>query len=146
MSKWSSAFRDPKWQKLRLQIMERDHFTCCGCGKHGDSSTLNAYHLVYEAGRAPWEYADDALATYCQQCYADRCDIIKKAIFENSNTSTDTLCSALLLVETYPLLCVRICDMIIDGIDIEDIEMILVSMSNIYRDGKRNIAEKEGAK
>jgi hypothetical protein len=69
MSKWSSAFRDSRWQKLRLEIMERDGWTCKSCGASGDGVTLNVHHAYYESGKAPWEYPTDTLVTWCEDCH-----------------------------------------------------------------------------
>ena len=69
MSKWSSAFRDSRWQKLRLEIMERDGWTCKSCGANGKGVTLNVHHAYYESGRAPWEYPTDTLVTWCEDCH-----------------------------------------------------------------------------
>ena len=69
MSKWSSAFRDSRWQKKRLEIMERDGWTCQSCGASGEGVTLNVHHVYYEAGKAPWDYSDDMLYTWCEGCH-----------------------------------------------------------------------------
>ena len=37
--------RDPRWQKKRLEIMERDDFTCVHC--QDNASTLNVHHGFY---------------------------------------------------------------------------------------------------
>lgn len=39
---------------MRLEIMERDKFTCCHC--RDTQKTLNVHHLAYTKGAAPWEY------------------------------------------------------------------------------------------
>jgi len=72
MSKWSSAFRDSRWQKLRLEIMERDGWTCKSCGASGKGVTLNVHHAYYESGKAPWEYPADTLVTWCEDCHEKR--------------------------------------------------------------------------
>lgn len=66
-SKYAEAYRDPRWQKKRLEIMERDGFQCCSCGD--DSSTLNVHHRYYVPGRTPWEYPAFALTTLCEWCH-----------------------------------------------------------------------------
>lgn len=38
--------KDPRWQKKRLEIMERDEFACRDCGDK--ESTLNVHHTYYE--------------------------------------------------------------------------------------------------
>jgi len=70
MSKWSSAYRDSRWQRKRLEIMERDNFTCQSCGKgEADAITLNVHHIYYTVGVAPWEYPAEALITLCEKCH-----------------------------------------------------------------------------
>jgi len=70
MSKWSSAYRDSRWQKLRLEVLSRDNWTCRRCGKGTDSGvSLNVHHAFYESGHAPWEYEPDTLFTLCQDCH-----------------------------------------------------------------------------
>lgn len=59
--------RDPRWQRRRLEIMERADFACEECGDN--LSTLNVHHKVYRKGAAPWEYADQELITLCEQCH-----------------------------------------------------------------------------
>ncbi len=71
MSKWSSAFRDSRWQKKRLEVMERAAWACEECGATGDGVTLNVHHLYYETGKAPWEYPGDALLTLCETCHTE---------------------------------------------------------------------------
>ena len=73
--------RDPRWQKMRLQIMERDGFKCREC--HSDSGTLNVHHRFYRKGAAPWEYEPQALVTLCEKCHElqeRRKQIISEAI------------------------------------------------------------------
>lgn len=59
--------KDPRWQKKRLKIMERDNFACTNCGD--DSATLNVHHSFYKRGRAPWDYHDQWLVTLCEDCH-----------------------------------------------------------------------------
>lgn len=59
--------RDPRWQRRRLEIMNRDEFSCKQC--HDNESTLNVHHKHYIKGRAPWEYEDHELVTLCEPCH-----------------------------------------------------------------------------
>jgi len=59
--------KDPRWQKRRLQVMERDEWACQVCGD--SESTLNVHHKHYFKGRAPWEYEDSELITLCESCH-----------------------------------------------------------------------------
>ena len=79
MSKWSSAYRDSRWQKKRLEVMERDGFTCCSCGKgEADGTFLNVHHAYYEKGNAPWEYPADTLYTLCDDCHSEIHKVLKR--------------------------------------------------------------------
>lgn len=59
--------KDPRWQKKRLEIMQRDEFKCSRCSR-GDV-TLNVHHRIYRKNCDPWEYNDDDLTTLCQPCH-----------------------------------------------------------------------------
>lgn len=67
MPTYSEKLKDPRWQKKRLQILERDNWTCTACGDM--RSTLAVHHFYYERGKDPWDYPDDALATLCEDCH-----------------------------------------------------------------------------
>lgn len=62
-----AKLRDPQWQKMRLQVLERDHWACQSC--FDTKSTLNVHHLWYAAGRDPWDYPVEALVTLCEFCH-----------------------------------------------------------------------------
>jgi len=67
MSEYSESFKDPQWQKKRLEIMDRDAFVCVLCCD--DKSTLNVHHLWYEKGKNPWEYPNRCYITLCEDCH-----------------------------------------------------------------------------
>lgn len=67
MDDYKELLKDPRWQKMRLQVFERDQWTCKGCGS--TSSTLHVHHLYYRHNCAPWEYPIDALKTLCDLCH-----------------------------------------------------------------------------
>jgi hypothetical protein len=58
---------DPRWQRRRLEIMNRDQFTCKHCGE--SSNTLNVHHKTYQFGRDPWDYPDSNFQTLCVDCH-----------------------------------------------------------------------------
>lgn len=66
---YSERLKDPRWQKKRLQIMERDGFTCRLCSD--TETTLNVHHLFYEKGADPWDYPDLSLLTVCEPCHEE---------------------------------------------------------------------------
>lgn len=57
--------KDPRWQKLRLEVMQRDKFSCVHCGDK--SATLNVHHLAYH--KSPWDSPPEELITLCEQCH-----------------------------------------------------------------------------
>ena len=67
---YNDKLRDPRWQKRRLEIMERDNFTCqiCGSGLN-DGEPLNVHHKKYINGKEIWEYSDGMLITLCEKCH-----------------------------------------------------------------------------
>jgi hypothetical protein len=67
--KYSEKLRDPRWQKKRLEIMQRDCFACRNC--RDKESTLNVHHQWYKRGAEPWDYDADSLVTLCESCHAD---------------------------------------------------------------------------
>ena len=67
MSTYSKQFKDPRWQKKRLKILERDNFTCQECGSK--KNTLHIHHKYYLPNKKAWEYPDTALITLCEYCH-----------------------------------------------------------------------------
>jgi hypothetical protein len=76
---YSEKLRDPRWQKMRLCIMERDGFECQKCGDK--QSTLNVHHLFYQRGKAPWEYDPSHLVTLCETCHGQVGDEVCAMLF-----------------------------------------------------------------
>jgi 5-methylcytosine-specific restriction endonuclease McrA len=66
---YSEKLKDPSWQRKRLEILQRDGFTCRNC-KCKDK-TLHVHHVVYIQGYEPWDY-DQTLLTLCEDCHAER--------------------------------------------------------------------------
>lgn len=63
---------DPKWQRKRKHILERDHFKCVLCNSTGGLSVHHKqYHFSTKLNRYrdPWEYADKYLITLCESCH-----------------------------------------------------------------------------
>lgn len=66
-SKYSEKLKDPRWQKKRLEVFERDGWKCQYCGDN--KSTLHVHHFSYEKFKQPWEYSDDNFTTFCEFCH-----------------------------------------------------------------------------
>ena len=68
MSKtYTEKLKDPRWQKKRLEVFNRDNWTCQHCNDH--TTELNAHHPYYTKGLEPWEYDTDFLITLCNPCH-----------------------------------------------------------------------------
>lgn len=65
---YAEKLRDPKWQRRRLEVLERSGWQCCECGE--TSRELHVHHGYYEKGLDPWEYPDDTLHALCKDCHA----------------------------------------------------------------------------
>lgn len=90
---YSEKLSDPRWQRLRLKIMERDQFACKRCGSKTD--TLHVHHIVYEKGLDPWDYDGHQLVTLCKACHgiADDQTVLYpyRLLMARSNLSADEL-------------------------------------------------------
>lgn len=64
---YSEKLRDPRWQKKRLEVMERDGFACVNCCTK--VKTLNVHHWYYRKSAEPWDYPDMSLACLCDECH-----------------------------------------------------------------------------
>lgn len=64
---YAEKLKDPRWQRKRLEIMERDGFECSACGR--SDNTLHIHHWKYKAN--PWDAESDDLSTLCESCHAE---------------------------------------------------------------------------
>lgn len=65
MPNYSELLKDPRWQKKRLEILQRDNFTCLLCSD--TESTLHIHHQKY--AKLPWEVENKFLYTLCCDCH-----------------------------------------------------------------------------
>ena len=67
-SEYSEKLKDPRWQKRRLEILERDEWMCVLCANK--ERTLHVHHCWYEDNVDPWDYPPHCLVTLCEDCHA----------------------------------------------------------------------------
>lgn len=67
MSEYSEKLKDPRWQKKRLKILERDNFICQDC--RDKKKTLHIHHKLYFKDKEPWDIPDEYLITLCEECH-----------------------------------------------------------------------------
>lgn len=58
---------DPRWQKKRLEILNRDEWSCQWCGEK--TKTLHIHHFCYRYGKMAWESENDEMITLCNDCH-----------------------------------------------------------------------------
>lgn len=63
---YAEKLKDPRWQKKRLEILNRDNWRCRLCGDMG--ATLHIHHLKYN--KNPWDSDSDDLICYCKHCHS----------------------------------------------------------------------------
>lgn len=69
-SEYAKKLLDPRWQKLRLEVLNRDKFTCQCCG--ATDKTLHAHHTFYRNdAEGPWDYLLSSLVTLCSDCHGE---------------------------------------------------------------------------
>jgi hypothetical protein len=64
---YSDKLKNPLWQKKRLEIFNRDNFSCQCCKE--TTKELQVHHIEYIPGIMPWEYSNDMLKTLCVDCH-----------------------------------------------------------------------------
>jgi len=66
--KYKKLLRDPRWQKKRLEIFQRDKWKCqrCRSKKH----ELHVHHFKYTS-KLPWKEKNENLMTLCSYCHEE---------------------------------------------------------------------------
>ncbi len=62
---YSEKLKNPKWQRKRLEILERDDFKCVYC--NDQETELQIHHLKYT--EQPWKSPNKDLITLCKHCH-----------------------------------------------------------------------------
>ena len=63
---YAEKLKDPRWQRRRLEIFERDGWTCVRCLDTGN--TLTVHHRDYTTAE-PWDEPAENLETLCEPCH-----------------------------------------------------------------------------
>lgn len=77
MSDYLEKLKDPRWQKRRLGVLQRDEFSCQKC--NDSTKTLHVHHRLYLPGKEPWDYSDEFLVTLCAPCHEDETENYESA-------------------------------------------------------------------
>lgn len=73
---YAEKLKDPRWQKKRLEVMQRDGFKCRDCGSV--KNTLHVHHCAYR-GKTPWDTPIELLLTVCENCHKFRQSVENEA-------------------------------------------------------------------
>jgi hypothetical protein len=83
---YAELLSDPRWQRKRLEVMDRDGWKCKTCEDR--DSTLTVHHKSYRMTEGkfadPWDYNDSDLITLCEKCHSKEetsLDTLKKTIY-----------------------------------------------------------------
>jgi len=79
---YEEQLNHPFWQRKRLEIFQRDDFTCLDCGNK--DRQLHVHHGYYERRKTKmmaWEYDNDTMHTLCDECH-NKMENIKTAIYK----------------------------------------------------------------
>jgi hypothetical protein len=90
---YSDLLKDPRWQRKRLEILNRSGFSCEECGD--TTETLNVHHKRYRKGAKPWEYSDCELTALCEGCHEGRHSTEDKLESLAKSLTSDELCAVL---------------------------------------------------
>jgi hypothetical protein len=80
MSLYSQKLLDPRWQKKRLGILERDKWSCQIC--EDKEKTLHVHHIFYDGFNDPWDCLNESLITLCFECHENEQEQYKNSITE----------------------------------------------------------------
>lgn len=77
---YAEKLRDPRWQSKRLEVLERDKWSCVVCGRR--DKELHVHHGYYEYGKEPWDYATCTLHTICDECHEEATRRLRELKFQ----------------------------------------------------------------
>lgn len=96
---YKEQLTNPKWQKKRLEIFERDKFTCQIC--LDTEETLQVHHKSYDKGKKAWEYGNDRLITLCKTCHERLTVHLKEGNSESTFSVLKIRNNGILLIVTH---------------------------------------------
>ena len=76
-STYKEKLLDPRWQKKRLEVLERDGWKCYVC--QDNETTLHVHHKYYSNGD-PWDVPNTALVTLCAVCHEDETNLMPEMV------------------------------------------------------------------
>lgn len=96
MSTYWEKLKDPRWQRLRLEMFNRAGWACENCGSKSD--TLHLHHGYYERGKDPWDYLQESLHVLCENCHLSAGESLANVHYAIAECPIDSLDAMLDLV------------------------------------------------
>jgi hypothetical protein len=87
-SDYFAKLKDPRWQRKRLEILERDGWQCNRCGE--TATALNVHHRYYLKNRDPWDYEDDSLVSLCDPCHKNA-EVLRQELIKTVGVLHDAM-------------------------------------------------------
>ena len=69
---YAEQLLDPRWQRLRLKVLEACGWQCQNCGD--ETTQFHVHHKRYKKGAMAWEYEPDELEALCKDCHKQHHD------------------------------------------------------------------------
>ena len=104
---YAEKLKDPRWQRKRLEILERDGFKCIKCGD--TKKTLHVHHVAYLRKTEPWDHPSSGLLTLCETCHSRAeytTERFKELMCKAGKRSIDLMAAILSCDSEYAELCV----------------------------------------
>ncbi len=74
---YAEKLRDPRWQKMRLKVLEAAGWKCSDC--KDEDVPLEVHHRIYLPKREPWEYPLENFVACCGSCHENRGEIAHRS-------------------------------------------------------------------
>jgi|GEM_PF-2507864 hypothetical protein len=89
---YAERLKDPRWQKMRLKILERDEWCCQIC--FDSKETLHIHHRYYKKNTDPWDYPLESLVTLCESCHESEAEYMPEMLKDLNETLKQKFLSA----------------------------------------------------
>jgi len=79
---YSEKLKDARWAKFRDEVFRIANWTCEECHDYLPKKGLEAHHIFYLTGKAPWEHPKEIMMALCSDCHMKRQGIEQRFFFD----------------------------------------------------------------
>lgn len=78
---YSEKLKDSRWQKKRLELLEKAKWKCQNdqCPNESENPNLQVHHKIYLKSTDPWTYEDWCYEVLCDECHKQAQDRMKSS-------------------------------------------------------------------